>query len=203
MKEFSELYRLYSGKIILGGVKMKIKKFSTKKVIYAIILLVILLSIGFIGNAFNGNPVSKYFAKNEYKEYVKETYPNTDFEVSEAFYNFKDGKYGARIVSESKGLNFRIDRRYNDVINDEYRDDELINIAYEIKEVIINSGYKGLSVICFEFVDENYNYEYILLEKENFNTSKDGLMNFKAKDASIFYKTEDDDEIVNLGIDVK
>lgn len=76
------------------------------------------------------------------------------------------------------------------VINDEF-----INIAYEIKDIIVNMGYQGLTEIGFEFVDSNYNYEYILLEKKDFNVSKENLINFKAKDSTIFDKGHDEEKL--------
>ncbi|MBU3105611.1 DUF3139 domain-containing protein [Clostridium gasigenes] len=66
-----------------------------------IILVLIISGTGFIANAFNGNPISKYLDKNEYKKYVEETYPNTDLKVNKAYYNFKDGKFQKKKLIEN------------------------------------------------------------------------------------------------------
>ena len=308
------------------------KKFTVKKIVLLSILVLMLLGIGVVANAVNGNPISKALAKYEYKRYVKETYPNNDFKVSKASYNFKDGNYGAEVISESKKLKFWLSKRYDDVINDEYRDqptlsdsntsfrfreaikneimkeiedvnsinlreviyvdmifpqgkydensnftrdideefkiqvslsraknndkvsndeieedkviteiaeekeikeetsknkegsvinkvfllgkkdtkevapnpvkdkeieniekivivdEEFIDSAYRIKEIIINMGYTGLNEIEFEFEDKDFNHEYILLNKEQFNTTKDELVNFKVETTSMYEK---------------
>ncbi len=265
------------------------KKFGVKKAVLLIILVLIIGGIGFIVNAFKGNPISKYLAKNEYKKYVQETYPDTDFEVNKEMYDFKNGKYNAQVSSKDKKLKFRLDKRYDDVIKDEYRDsaklmdytvgrrfkdeiinetmkeitevnnincvkdifvemsfpqdkydedtkftkdlnekfkiqinlsrgsikdkevgkvvavsdEEFINITYKIKEIIINMGYTGLTEIGFQFVDSNYNYEYILLTKEEFNTPKEDLINFKKSELSIYDKGGDEEALLRLREEIR
>lgn len=294
------------------------KKFGVKKIVLLVILVLIISGLAYVANAFNGNPISKYFAKNEYKKYIEKTYPDTDFEVSRAWYNFKDGNYGSEVISASRNLKFNLTKNTRNGIDDDYRDkpilldydnmirfkdeivneinkeieniggneivksiysdlsfaqgkynkdskftkdldeeikiqvdlrreqvkdvsndkvkpsinknklyidkgkeviekpivekpikgetvegeelvmvinDEFINIAYEIKDIIVNMGYQGLTEIGFEFVDSNYNYEYILLEKKDFNVSKENLINFKAKDSTIFDKGHDEEKL--------
>ena len=323
------------------------KKFAVKKIILLSILVLILSGIGVVANAFSGNPISKTLAKYEYKRYVKETYPNDDFKVSKVSYNFKDRKYNAEVISESKKLKFGLSKRYDDVIDDEYRDqptledsdtgyrfretiknevmkevlevnkidagqviyvdmtfpqgkydenesftrdidekfkiqvslsrakgnykssndeieeekniskiteekeikeepsvnkeiasinkvvllgkkgakevvpkpvkdkeieytekvivldEEFIDDAYKIKEIIINMGYTGLMELEFEFEDKDFNHEYILLNKDQFNTSKDELINFKVENTSMYEKGGQEEIFSKISEEIK
>ena len=68
----------------------------------AIILGIVLVAIvGFIVVAFLGNPISKALAQNTAQNYVEETYGNTDYELGNVTYSFKDGFYYAPISSPS------------------------------------------------------------------------------------------------------
>lgn len=64
-----------------------------KKIIYIIAILVLLIPVLFLYNAFNGNPISKLIAKGTLKNYLEETYPEDEVYLSKGFYNFKFGTY--------------------------------------------------------------------------------------------------------------
>lgn len=64
-----------------------------KRVIYSVLLVVLIGFVFFIYNSFNGNPLSKYLAQRELNTYLKETYPDQAFHISDGFYNFKFGEY--------------------------------------------------------------------------------------------------------------
>lgn len=318
------------------------KKFTFKKIVLLSILVLIISAVGFVANAFTGNPISKALAKYEYKRYVEETYPNTDFKVIKASYNFKDMNYWADVISESKKLKFQLSKRHDGIIQDDYRDqptladnetsfrfreiiknevmkevvevnnidvgqiiyvdmtfpqgkydenmnftrdideefkiqvslsrakgnykasndeieeekkiskiteekeikeepsenkeivsinkvsilgkkdtkevvpkpvkdkeienrekiivvnEEFIDDAYKIKEVIINMGYTGLTEIEFEFEDKDFNHEYILLNKEQFTTPKDELINFKVENSVMYEKGGEEEMFLRL-----
>ena len=75
----------------------------------AIILAIALVAIaGFFVVAFFGNPISKALAQNTAQKYVSATYGNTDYELGEVNYSFKDGYYYARVSSPSS-----IDTRFS------------------------------------------------------------------------------------------
>ncbi len=64
----------------------------------------ILMVLGFIVtvlSSFFGNPVSAMIATAKMKAYVKVTYPQTDYEIPKAAYNFKFGEYYSHIQSKS------------------------------------------------------------------------------------------------------
>ena len=271
------------------------KKFTIKKIVLLSILVLIIFAVGFVANAFIGNPISKALAKYEYKRYVEETYSNTDFKVIKASYNFKDMNYWADVISESKKLKFQLSKRHDGIIQDDYRDqptlvdnetsfrfkeeikseimkevevdnkivslkdiyvnltfpqgkydkdskftrdideeikiqvnlsrenlkdkvldkeidneekvividEEFIEEAYKIKEIIINMGYTGLTEIGLQFQDDNYNYEYISLDKEHLGIPKEELINFKAEYSSIYEKGGDEEVYLRLENDIK
>lgn len=52
-------------------------------------------------------------------------------------------------------------------------------------------------------VDSNYNYEYILLEREEFNVSKSDLISFKSKDETIFDKSHDEEKLALIEGSIK
>lgn len=251
------------------------KKVSVIKTILLTILVFIVIVVGLISSMFFGNPISKFIAKNNYKKYVEETYPNSDFKVTKATYNFKDGNYVAEVTSKEKNIKFSVSERYDNVISDEYRDspslvdykiglifresianeitkeisdvnlvelvkniavdmtfpqskykegtkftkdlnedfkieislkndsDNYINDVYKIKEIIVNMGYVGLTEIGFQIVDSKYNYQYILLSKENFNTSKEDIINFKTDKESIYDKNTDETQQLKLQSEIE
>ena len=70
--------------------------------IVAIVLAIILIAFAvLLVNAFFGNPISKALAQNTAQKYFQQTYSNTDYELGNVTYSFKDGFYYAPISSPS------------------------------------------------------------------------------------------------------
>ena len=70
--------------------------------IVAIVLAIILIAFAvLLVNAFWGNPISKALAQNTAQKYFQQTYSNTDYELGNVTYSFKDGFYYAPISSPS------------------------------------------------------------------------------------------------------
>lgn len=70
--------------------------------IVAIVLAIILIAFAvLLANAFFGNPISKALAQNTAQKYFQQTYSNTDYELGDVTYSFKDGFYYAPISSPS------------------------------------------------------------------------------------------------------
>ena len=68
----------------------------------AIVLAIILIAFAILlANAFFGNPISKALAQNTAQKYFQQTYSNTDYELGDVTYSFKDGFYYAPISSPS------------------------------------------------------------------------------------------------------
>lgn len=52
-----------------------------------------------LANSLVGNPISKILAENTAEKYIGEHYPDIKLEISDAFYNFKDGNYHVSVKS--------------------------------------------------------------------------------------------------------
>ncbi|MBP3315114.1 MAG: hypothetical protein J6M03_04755 [Clostridia bacterium] len=67
------------------------------------LVLATLLIVGvcLFANSLIGNPISKALAKNTAEKYLEENYPDTDFELGEVNYSFKDSYYHAHVSSPS------------------------------------------------------------------------------------------------------
>lgn len=77
---------------------------NKKKIVNIIIVVFLFCIVGVVLlfiNAFRGNPISAAIATKSIKNYVKETYPDMDLEVSDAVYNFKISSYVSKIQSKS------------------------------------------------------------------------------------------------------
>lgn len=69
-----------------------------KKWLYVILLIILVGSVLFFYNAFNGNPISKIIAKSTLENHLESNYPDDEFIIQRDFYNFKDGGYNFYIT---------------------------------------------------------------------------------------------------------
>jgi len=83
-----------------------------------------LAGVGFclaLVTSFYGNPISAALATSKIRTYVAETYPQENFVVPQAAYNFKDGSYGSFIQSQtSVDTAFRVEVLRDGRIDDNY-----------------------------------------------------------------------------------
>ncbi len=97
-----------------GKVILKVSALCTALVITGVVC--------FVGFVFVGNPVSLILAKNGAEDYISQTYPDTDFEITEVGHEFKHGGYYANVSSPSSKdiwFNLTLDGLGN-VISDNY-----------------------------------------------------------------------------------
>lgn len=80
---------------------MKTKKTKTKKIIAAILSLVLIGIVLFLANGMVGNPFSKMLANKAAEKYITKNYSDLDLELEKAFYSFKDGRYHVNATSTS------------------------------------------------------------------------------------------------------
>ena len=71
------------------------------KIAALVLAVVLIVGLGWFANALNGNPVSKFIARNQAEKYIARQYPGTDYELERVSYSFKDGNYHAYVVSPS------------------------------------------------------------------------------------------------------
>src|SRR5699024_6414435 len=101
---------------------MGMKK-STKIIIITVSVLIIAGGLVLL-NGLYGNPVSKKRAEHTAEKYIQEMYPQTNYQITEVFYNFKDGYYHAQIESETSiDTHFTVAIQTNKVVYDSYEDD--------------------------------------------------------------------------------
>ena len=82
------------------------------KIAALVVAVALIIGVCWFANALVGNPISKALAQNTAEKYVKETYGNTDYELGDVTYSFKDGYYHASVSSPSS-----IDTHFTLMIN--------------------------------------------------------------------------------------
>lgn len=85
----------------------------------AVLVLALLLTggIGLFANALVGNPVSRLIVTQQAKSYLAQHYSDTDYQMNEVNYSFKDGSYLVKMESPSSedgdfSVNFSAGGRY-------------------------------------------------------------------------------------------
>lgn len=69
-----------------------------KKWIYLIVIIILVVPVLWLYSAFNGNFITKQLSKRTLTNYLEETYPESEFNIGEPFYNFKDGGYAYEVI---------------------------------------------------------------------------------------------------------
>jgi len=77
---------------------MKKKILKIGALVLAVLMIV---GVAAFANSLVGNPISKALAKNTAEKYIESTYGDTDYELENISYSFKDGYYHALISSPS------------------------------------------------------------------------------------------------------
>lgn len=142
---------------------------KTLKIIAIVVAVLLIIGLLFVANAFVGNPISKMIVTNNAKEYIEETYPDTDYYVDSVNYNFKTTKYNANVKSpSSKDTSFTLSYSmlgnagydsFSSRVSDGFNTWDRINNEYRTitAEIIGNLPYES---------DVNYG-EIQILEKGN------------------------------------
>lgn len=93
------------------------------KMIAAVSAILLIISILFIYNAFCGNIFSAMYAKGQIEKYIDKTYPNNDYEISDAVYNYKFSEYYCQITDpNSEDGSFTATYGDDGIISDSYTD---------------------------------------------------------------------------------
>lgn len=100
------LLGLISGLSLGYLTKRRKRKMRRTKIIYKIIAILLFISstgfVLFISNAFLGNPVSYFLAKQSTQKYIEEKFSDKNLEIDSIYHDFKsNGGYGARVVSKT------------------------------------------------------------------------------------------------------
>ena len=148
--------------------------------------IILILGVCIFANSLVGNPISKALATSTAKKHLEENYANTDYELEDVSYSFKDGYYHAHVASPSS-----IDSSFSLLINGfgklryDYYENNVTNgwnTAYRLRgdyrktvDTLIESddftydvvlGYGDLSFITAEDKDMPDVPEYALLTND-------------------------------------
>lgn len=105
----------------------------TIRILYILLAILFVLAL-WVYSSFFGNPVGKYIISKKVQIYLAENYPDHNFKIKSADYNFKFGGYSAKIVSETDPeVKFVISARTNGVVYDQYKQEHLRDREMEIK----------------------------------------------------------------------
>lgn len=118
-------------------------KKKLKIVIITIAIIFVVTIIGYIVSAvlaFSGigNPIIRYKASKDIKEYIELEYLNNDFDGIKVYYNFKDGQYGASVSSKSS-----VDTHFHI-----YYDDGKV---YDNYDEYVTNGINTYNRVCAKF----------------------------------------------------
>lgn len=69
------------------------------KILAGITAFMLIGGLLWFANGLVGNPISKALAENAAEKYIGEHYPHMELEISDAFYNFKNGNYRVNVQS--------------------------------------------------------------------------------------------------------
>lgn len=97
-------------------------KFRWRKIIIPVVAVAITVFILNFVNAWYGNPISKFWAKNAAEKYIEEKYEDLNLYLKEAGYNFKFQHYYVRVQStDSIDTTFTVHvNSYGKVLDDDY-----------------------------------------------------------------------------------
>lgn len=71
------------------------------KISALVLAAVLIVGVAWFANGLVGNPISKLIATNTAQKHLEASYPDTDYEIEDVFFSFKDGKYYAHAISKS------------------------------------------------------------------------------------------------------
>lgn len=75
------------------------RKKTALKALALIAALLLMALLALLANAFVGNPLSAWMARRDIAVYVQSAYPQQEWQVEKARYNFKFGEYTAQVQS--------------------------------------------------------------------------------------------------------
>lgn len=111
-----------------------------------------------LGNAFFGNPISKFLANTGSKIYIKQKYNDLNLEIQKTFHSFKDGRYHIFVQSkDSVDTNFDIESNsFGIILRDTYS-----NINFNTWRRLDQETRERVSPIVRSNLDYDYDIENV------------------------------------------
>ena len=122
-----------------GNNKKKTKK-TILKIGACVLASVLIVGVLMFANSLVGNPISQAIAKNTAEKHLEKIYGDTDYELGEITYSFKDGYYHAHISSPSSN-----DTRFSLMIN------SFGELKYDNYDSYVESGFNTAQRIDSEY----------------------------------------------------
>ncbi len=127
-------------------------KMNIKKLLCLLVVVSCLTATLWGYSSFFGNPISKYLANQQIKNYLVVNYPDKDFGMSSSNYNYKTGSYGARIIFKKEGISFFVSADARRVNYDQYKNEYIRD--YEIEKIFAEQVKNRVLPILQKEVDE-------------------------------------------------
>ena len=146
---------------------------KSTKITLGIVLAAMISSGGFVYASFNGVPWKKVQVAQELEKHVEKRY-NTDVEVVDKYYNFKDGSYGAtfKVQEDKKEFTFAAEKTGSGNYLDYYVEELWTSQLKEDSEPIIKQSFKNLPI-------ESYDYIFIYGIADELQIKNDNIPNYK------------------------
>lgn len=101
---------------------------KTLKIAALVVALALIVGVCWFANALVGNPVSKMLATKTAKQYIRENYPDTDYQLDAVTFNFKFVCYNAYFKSPSSpDSSFTLMLGMDGKVVHDYYEDHVIN----------------------------------------------------------------------------
>ena len=143
------------------------------KITLGIVSAAIISFGGFVYTSFNGVPWKKVQVAQELEKHVEKKY-NTEVEVVDKYYNFKDGSYAAtfKVQEDKKEFTFDTEKTGSGNYLDYYVEELWKSQLKEDSEPIIKQCYKSLPI-------ESYDYIFIYGIADELQIRSDNIPNYK------------------------
>lgn len=128
---------------------------------------------GFVYVSFNGLPWKKVQVAQELEKHVEKKY-NTDVEIVDKYYNFKDGSYAAKfkVQEDKKEFTFATEKTSSGNYLDYYVEELWTSQLKKESYPIIERSFKSLPI-------ESYDYHFIYGIADELQIKSDNIPNYK------------------------
>lgn len=138
------------------------------KITAAVTAVLLIAGILWVYNSFCGNIFSAMYAKSQIEKYIDEAYPNNDYEVGDAGYNFKFGEYHCKITDpDIQDGSFNATYGSNGSITDDYEEavKNLGNTIYRLDDGLRKS-LEPLIASYFDEDEQEFGFATVIGDKE-------------------------------------
>ena len=146
---------------------------KSTKIILCIVSATMIAFGGFVYVSFNGLPWKKVQVAQELEKHVEKKY-NTDIQIVDKYYNFKDGSYAAtfKVQEDKKEFTFATGKTSSGNYLDYYVEELWASQLKKESYPIIKRSFKSLPI-------ESYDYSFIYGIADELQIKSDNIPNYK------------------------